>query len=318
MLLITGAAGFIGRSLMDSLAASGERARCLLHRRVPEGGLPAGMEPAFGDLASGQGLDEALKGVDAVIHLAGTTKALTPADYYRGNARATETLVRALAGRGVRFVHVSSLAAAGPGVILDEAAPPRPMGHYGRSKLEGERIVRMFLPEAVIVRPPVVYGPRDTDVFRMLKPISEGWFVEIAGGERWFSAIYVRDLVKGLLTALRAPRASGIYFMAHRKPASWSQLCAAAAAIMGRPAPRTVRVPYPVAYAAGACAEMWARITRTAGIVSREKVAEARCKSWICDPRRASDELGFGADTGLEQGLAETLTWYKEAGWLTY
>ena len=53
-------------------------------------------------------------GVDTVIHLAGVTKALHAADYYAGNVRATEKLARALAGRGLRLVHVSSLAAIGP------------------------------------------------------------------------------------------------------------------------------------------------------------------------------------------------------------
>ena len=72
------------------------------------------------------------------------------------------------------------------------------------------------MPDAVIVRPPVVYGPRDTDVFQLLKSISKGLVLEIAGGERWFSAIYVEDLVEGLLAAARAPGAAGrAYFLAH-------------------------------------------------------------------------------------------------------
>ena len=57
---------------------------------------------------------------------------------------------------------------------------------------------------------------------------------------------------------------------------------------------------------------------RWPGIVSREKVAEAQCMSWTCDCTRAAAELGFQAATSLEEGLAETLAWYKEAGWLKY
>jgi nucleoside-diphosphate-sugar epimerase len=86
---------------------------------------------------------------------------------------------------------------------------------------------------------------------------------------------------------------------------------------MGRD-PRVLRVPVAVAHAVGYSAEVWSRITRKPGIVSREKVAEAQCMSWTCDSGRAAAELGFQAATSLEDGLAETLAWYKEAGWLKY
>jgi nucleoside-diphosphate-sugar epimerase len=82
--------------------------------------------------------------------------------------------------------------------------------------------------------------------------------------------------------------------------------------------PRVVTLPFPVAHAVGACAELWARVCGKPGIVSREKIAEARCMAWTCDTTRAADELGFVAPTSLDEGLARTLAWYKEAGWLTY
>jgi nucleoside-diphosphate-sugar epimerase len=190
--------------------------------------------------------------------------------------------------------------------------------HYGKSKLEAERIVRRLMPDAVIVRPPVVYGPRDTDVFQLLKSISKGFVLEIAGGDRWFSAIYVEDLVEGLMAASRAPHAGGrAYFLTHSKPISWTEFGAIAAGIMGR-RPRVLRVPVAAAYGVAYCAEMWSRVTRVAGILSREKIAEAQCAAWICDHRRASAELHFEARTSLGAGLAKTLAWYREAGWLKY
>jgi nucleoside-diphosphate-sugar epimerase len=279
------------------------------------------VESAVADLAGGQGVEQALRGVDTVIHLAGVTKALSPAGYYAGNAGATETLARALHGRGVRLVHVSSLAAIGPsldGRPVDEDAAPHPVSTYGKSKLESERVVRGLLPEAVIVRPPVVYGPRDTAVFQILKSVARGLVLEIAGGERWFSAIYVEDLVDGLWVAARDAQATGrAYFLTHRKPVSWRELGSAAGLIMGRQ-PRTLRVPVSAAGAIGWLAEKWSHITRNPAIISREKVSEACCRYWICDPARAAAELGFEAPTPIETGLAKTLAWYKEAGWLKY
>ena len=326
MILVTGGTGFIGAHLLETLADMGESVRALVRTRMPRRSrvprtLPAGVDTVYGDLASGAGLAEALAGADVVIHLAGVTKALRPQDYYDGNVRATEQLVHAMAGKGMRLVHVSSLAAIGPatpGVPQVEDAEPHPLTHYGKSKLLAERVVRDLAPDAVIVRPPVVYGPRDTDVFPLLKSISKGLVLEIAGGERWFSAIYVKDLVGGLLAAARTPRAGGrTYFLAHAKPVSWRQLAASAARIMAR-TPRVVTLPFPVAYAVGACAEVWARVCGKPGIVSREKIAEARCMAWTCDTTRAAGELGFVAPTSLDEGLEQTLAWYKEAGWLTY
>jgi dihydroflavonol-4-reductase len=325
MILVTGGTGFIGRHLLEKLVAQGETVRALVRRtvvthRFPRS-LPAGVETVYGDLVSGAGLAEALRGAEVVIHLAGVTKALRTQDYYTGNVRATEQLAHAMAGRGMRLVHVSSLAAMGPatpGAPLAEDAEPHPLTNYGRSKLDAERVVRNLAPDAVIVRPPVVYGPRDTDVFQLLKSISKGLVLEISGGDRWFSAIYVKDLVEGLLAAAGAPRAAGrAYFLAHAKPVSWRQLGGAAARIMAR-TPRVLTVPFAVANLVGACGELWSRLSGKPGIVSREKIAEARCMAWTCDTGRAASELGFVAPTSLDEGLAATLAWYKEAGWLTY
>ncbi len=315
MILITGGSGFIGGHLAEALGAGGKAVRCLVRRKCDLAGCA---EVVLGDLVSGAGVEQALEGVDLVIHLAGVTKALAVDDYYAGNARGTERLALAVAARGIRLVHVSSLAAAGPsldGTPVREDDEARPLTHYGKSKLEGERIVRRLVPDAVIVRPPVVYGPRDTDVFQILKPLTQGIALQIGGGERWFSAIYVGDLVEGLIAASSA--SGGTYYLANGTPVSWSGLREATARIVGRNA-RVVRVPAAMAYAAGLGAEVWARLTGEPGIISREKVAEARCPYWTCDTGRAAAEIGFEARTSLDAGLAQTLQWYREAGWLKY
>jgi nucleoside-diphosphate-sugar epimerase len=266
-------------------------------------------------------VEEALEGVDLVIHLAGTTKALRVEDYYLGNVRATEKLALAVARRGIRMVHVSSLAAMGPnleGTPVREDDEARPLMHYGKSKLEGERIVRRLVPDAVIVRPPVVYGPRDTDVFQVLKPLSRGIAVQFGSGERWFSAIYVGDLVEGLIAASSSTLAGGrTYFLANSTPVSWGELRDSASRIMGRET-RVLRIPAAAAYAAGFGAEVWAWLTGKPGIISRDKVTEALCPYWTCETRRAAAEIGFEARTSLDAGLALTLAWYREAGWLKY
>ena len=214
MILVTGGNGFIGRHVVDRLAREGEPVRALVRRPTE---FPSGVETALGDLASNAGLAEAARDVSTVIHIAGVTQALRQDLYYAGNVRATENIARAVAGRQVRFVHVSSLAAAGPcgpGESLHEDAVPAPLTWYGKSKLQGELAARALIPEAVVVRPPVVYGPRDVAVYSILKSVSRGVVPQIAGGERWFSMVYIDDLVNGLLAAARHPRAPGrTYFV---------------------------------------------------------------------------------------------------------
>jgi dihydroflavonol-4-reductase len=326
MFLVTGGTGFIGSHLVQKLCERGIRVRCLVRapgtRRLNRADtIPSGVDVVEVDWATGQGIEAALDGVETVIHLAGSTKALAPADFYAGNAEATNTLARLLAGRPIRFLHVSSLAAAGPSpsnAPITEETEPHPVSLYGKSKLEGERLAARWRPDAVIVRPPMVYGPRDTDVFQIFNSIAKGLVLEISGGERWFSAIYVEDLVEGLIVAAAAPQAAGrTYFLAYPKVASWSELATIAARIMGK-RPRVVRIPPVVARAVAYSAEWWSRIKRKPGILSRDKVAEACCRAWTCDSRRAARELGFEAATPLEVGLARTLDWYKEAGWIRY
>ncbi len=320
MFLVTGGTGFIGTHLVDALCARREPVRCLVRSNRK---LPAGVEPAQGDLVSGKGLEQAVQGAGTIFHLAGVTKAVSRDEYYSGNVHATENLAKTVAKNSgdVRFVYVSSLAAIGPslnGAPVSEDAEPHPITNYGKSKLEGERIVRALLPEAVIVRPAVVYGPRDTDVFQLFKSIAQGFAVEMAGGERWVQAIYVKDLVAGILAAVESPQAAGrAYFLAHAKAISWTELRSVAAGVMHK-RPRVLRIPAPLAFAVGGCAELWSRVSRKPSIISRETVREALCERWTCETRRASQELGFDARTSLEAGIAETLAWYKEAGWLKY
>jgi len=256
MILITGGTGFIGSHLVEAACARGEKLRCLIRRdsfkRHPFA-LPAEAEIAFGDLVSGEGLREALEGAGAVIHLAGVTKALSTSEFYSGNARATENLARAVAGRGVRLVHVSSLAAIGPAAMARRS--PRTPNRIPLRTTENPSWKGADCAGAGS-------GRGDRAAGRGLRPARHGRAGNLQvdqqglgagdlGGERWFQAIYVKDLADGLLAAARTPQAGGrAYFLAHAKAVSWSELSSAAARIM-RKRTRVLRIPAPLAYAAG-------------------------------------------------------------------
>jgi nucleoside-diphosphate-sugar epimerase len=198
------------------------------------------------------------------------------------------------------LVHVSSLAASNP------------VSAYGASKLAGEELVRKsaIADRAVIVRPPVVYGPGDTDVLQFFRTVAAGWIVN---PDQRVSIIHVDDLVESLI---RSPEAVGrTICVANPDPVSWGALGELAARLMARKA-RIVRLPGWTTWLAAVGSESMGRITGKPSILSRDKLHEARQPQWICDS--SSSLPGFQTRLSLEEGVAQTLAWYKDSGWLRY
>jgi dihydroflavonol-4-reductase len=322
--LVTGSTGFIGSHLVERLVELGCRVRCLVRRTSSLRYLPAGaVELVYGDLAGGEGLTAALRDVTTVFHLAGVTKAHNPARYYEGNVDTTGCLYRAMEALPQppsRIVVVSSLAAIGPsadGTPLAEDAPPHPLTHYGRSKLAAEQMLAHspLFSRTVMVRPAVVYGPRDPDVFEIFRSVWRGVFLTIGRRDSYFSYIYVRDLVEALLAAAQSPAAGRAYFAASTAPVSWRNFSSEIARAAHRRF-HTLAVPASAAYLVAFLAEWGAQLRKRPSILSREKIKEARCRYWVCDVSRARAELGFVASTPLSEGVAETLAWYKRSEWI--
>jgi nucleoside-diphosphate-sugar epimerase len=205
------------------------------------------------------------------------------------------------------------------GVPLREDAEPHPLTHYGKSKLEGELALRQseVSSRATVVRPPVVYGPRDVDVYQVFKAAASGAQVRIGKPESYFSFIYVADLVDGLILAAHDEAVGKTYFLANPNPVSWSEFGATAALTMVKKI-RTLTFPVWAAYLAGSLADLLSRLTGRPGILSRDKILDARQRYWTCDPARAAADLGFHTQTSLREGVAATLEWYREAQWLSY
>ncbi|MCX6625726.1 MAG: NAD-dependent epimerase/dehydratase family protein [Acidobacteria bacterium] len=327
-ILVTGATGFIGSHLCERLISEGAHVRCLVrpitsrgHRFLP----PSGASPILGNLVSGSGLESAVEGVDIIFHLAGVTKALRAADYYAGNCQSTENLLRACERSYVRprFIHISSLAAAGPSpnsTPVRESDEPHPVSDYGRSKLQAETAVRnsALASRATVVRPPVVYGPRDADVFEAFRAISRGYMVHIGSGESYFSFIHVWDLVDGLVQLAYLDSAGGrTYHLANPKPISWREFAEVSARIMMRGV-KVLNVPLQAALLVGYCADFAARVRRRPNILSAEKVREAAHRYWTCDTSLAESELGYKPELSFREGATSTLAWYREEGWLNF
>lgn len=339
--LLTGGTGFVGSHVAEALVAAGHPVRCTVRARSDTRWLdPLGVETTPLDLASGSGAPEALAGVGTVIHVAGLTRARDPGLYRRVNAEATGRLAAEAAAAGVRsFIFVSSLAARGP----DGAGGP--VGAYGRSKREAEERLRSAAGamSVTVLRPPGVYGPRDTDLLPLFRMAARGWLVAPRGGAP-LQPLYATDAALAVLAAAfpagggqgpgggrPAPAGGstveangppeggrpgfGPYPIAERARYGWEEVGAGLGRALGRRV-RLVRLPAAVFEAAGAAAEAVARLLGRRPVFDRRRARDVARYGYTCDPAPAERALGWWAETPLEEGLARTAAWYRDAGWL--
>lgn len=324
--LLTGASGFVGSHVLESLVSRGIDTAVLVRSSSKRDFIAPYLDRiqvCTGSILDRTGLDHALEGITHVIHCAGLTRARRPEEFFEGNHIGTRNVVEAVNSHGdhiKRLVYISSLAAAGPcrlGERLSEDRPARPVSVYGTSKLMAEReVVGRCRTDYVVLRPPAVYGPRDDGFLSLFQVVKMRVRPSFIGGIKQMSFLYVKDLAEAILQVLLHPQAAGkTYFVAGREVVSPQDFMAMIARSMGV---RVVSVPIPVQLMWPVCAlqELMARITNRPVIVNRQKYAEFCSQAWVCDPSRIERELGVVCPTPLREGIQETIRWYRQHGWL--
>ncbi len=320
--VVTGATGFIGSHLAEALVRAGWHVRCPVRDPARAHWLRAlPVELVKADLTVPETLDGIFAGAQVVFHLAGLTRALRAEEFFAANVTGTANLLRALgrADGGCRkLVFLSSLAAAGPsrpGIPRTEDDPPVPVSVYGKSKrLAEEQVVGACPVDWVILRPPIVYGPRDLEGLLYFRVVKLG-VRPVLCTERYFSLIYVGDLVRAIILAAEAAPPRAIYHVADPEPCSFRALADRIGRVMGRSGP-VLPAPGWAFRLAGALADLTARLRRRPMVFSYDKAVEMTAGDWVCDCRRVEAELGFRTEVSLEQGLRETYSWYRSAGYL--
>ena len=266
-ILVTGLGGFIGSSLAPALEARGHEVR------------GAGREVAV--------LADAFRGCDAVVHLANIAHEAAPPELlWRVNVEGSARAAELAAASGVRrFVYLSSI----------KAESPAPSDRYGAAKLAAEREIARVASrsglEAVILRPPLVYGPRvRANFLRLLQAIDRGWPLPLAAIENRRSLVYVGNLCDAIAACIEGSVSAKIFFVADGEPVSTPQLCREIGAALGRPA-RLFRFPPRLLEALPGMT----RLTR----------------SLVGDDSPLRRELDWKAPYTLQQGLRATVEWYR-------
>jgi dihydroflavonol-4-reductase len=322
--LLTGGTGFIGSHLAEEMIRAGWHVRGLVRR--PEKlrwlrGLD--VEIVKGDVEDPSSLPSALEDVEVVLHCAGLTKARSRREYMKANAEGAEALVKAsVQARVRRFVYCSSQAAAGPSTPdqpRTEEDLPKPLTDYGLSKLAGEEAVRACTGqiEWIIVRPPVVFGPRDEQflsLFRMVKRTK--LFPTFGRDERYYSWIYVRDLVSALRLASEIEAGVGeVYFIADKTPVTWREVSQLAASHWNTRA-HALSLPLIALRTVALFSEGMEFLRGKAALFNRQKLSEIIAPGWVVSSEKIHRVLGFQCATPLKNAVHESIDWYEKQGWL--
>jgi nucleoside-diphosphate-sugar epimerase len=306
---LTGATGFVGGAIARRLSESGYRLRLLARR-------PAALPPLAGETVTIEGaLDERdslarlMEGADAAVHAAGAIKAIDAGEFERVNREGAAAVAEAAHAAGIdRFVLISSIAARSPLVSA-----------YAASKRAGEaEVLHRLADKVTILRPPVVYGPRDRETLPMFRAARLGLFPIPGPPEARLSFIHVDDFAGAVAACLAAPQApSGVHEPDDgvRAGYGWQEILAAFGAVFGR-TPRAVYVPLPLLHLAARASVAAARLTGRPQMLRPDKVNELRHPDWVCRDSRLAETAGWHAQYRLEEGFRDTARWYRAHGWL--
>lgn len=321
--LITGASGFVGGRLRQALLEAGADVVAIRRRSSPEPSEGRSVEADYADVARLEAVvrDER---PDVVYHVAGATKGVAYEDFQRANVMPTRNLLAALeaAHPGVkRFVLVSSLAAYGPSTAARphrEEHEPAPIEHYGRSKLEAERVLADEAKAVTwtIIRPGGVYGPGDVDYFNLFREIEGRRNVYFGNRERWFSGVYVDDCVRAIVAAAYADAAANqAYFICDGVPVTWGTFQEAIVRASGRKV-LTLNLPEVLVDVAAVFGELATKIDGKPRLFNKQKAKMGAQEAWTCQHDAARRDFGYEPQVDVERGVALALAWYRNNGWL--
>jgi nucleoside-diphosphate-sugar epimerase len=313
---MTGATGFIGWHVARRFVENGWQVRALVRPDSPRP-VPEGVERIVASLRAADVI-AAASGADLLIHMAGVVGIQSADEFRRSNVEATAEVAKAAQRLGVRLVHMSSLGATGPGRPDDpptEDSPLHPVNLYGESKRDAEHLVRSARDlEWTIIRPTLVYGPRDRNFFPMFRLARRGIF-PIPSATAVYNVVHVGDVTRLVEIAATSPAAlQETFFAGHPHQVTLRELMAPLAPIYGQ-----LFRPFPIPKSALWLGAQIGSGAQKLGInvpIDRARWNEMRSPGFVCRVDKARERLGFVATIELSEGLRETAEWYERAGWI--
>ena len=330
--LVTGASGFIGSFLVEEGLKRGfaitAGIRHYSSKEYLKNPIIHFLELDFSSIEKIMETLETCKSIGVsfryIIHCAGITKAGKKEEYFRVNAQNTQNFIQALILTDMmpeKFIYMSSLAAFGPGDPLTMnpvrlSDTPNPIESYGKSKLEAEKYIRSLdsFPW-LIFRPTGVYGPREKDYFVFFKTMNRGLETYIGSQQQILTFIYVKDLARLSFDALVSPIVRKSYFISDGREYDTRTFSDITKKILQK---RTIKITVPriiVKQLASGLEKIYG-LWNTIPTLNSDKYNVMSSINWRCETDPLQTDFGFVAEYDLENGIRETIDWYKTEHWL--
>lgn len=330
--LIVGAGGFIGSWLVEEALARGYDVWAGIRRSTSKKWIDRpGVSFLYLDFENPASLPSALSTAlppgerwDYIVYNLGATKCLRFADFSHINYDYLRSFTDALHSAGMepeKLLYMSSLSVMGPGDEktyrpFDEKSVPQPNTRYGASKLKAEMWLATCGIPNIIFRPTGLYGPRDHDYFLMLESIAKGFDFSVGYRCQTLTFLYAADLARAVFDALEKGPARRTYCLAEGRSYTQKEFRDIARRLMGRRLVVPVRMPLWAVKAVSALAEKWGVIRLKPSTLNRDKYRIMKQRNWNVDSSAAHRDFGFSPRVSLEEGLRQSIDWYKANGWL--
>jgi nucleoside-diphosphate-sugar epimerase len=326
--LVTGATGAVGLPVVRILVESGYTVRTLSLDAVPKDAWPTGVDVSLGDVTDAETVQQAIQGVNVVIHLAAILHKDNPSPemrnkYERINVGGTATVVDAAIKAGVkRMVFSSTIAVYGPsfGRVLNEESAATPDTLYSQTKLAAEKIVltakrKDGQPLGTVLRFGAVYGARIKGNYqRLVHALSRVQFISIGDGHNRRTLVYERDVARAVMLAMQHPTAAGkIYNVSDGQFHTVTEINDVICETLGHSRLPRLSIPIlPARLVAGGLEDV-------AGLIGlRSPIVRATIDKYIedvaVDSQRIQTELGFMPLYNLQTGWQETIQELRKSG----
>ncbi|MCA3448446.1 MAG: complex I NDUFA9 subunit family protein [Rhodobacter sp.] len=310
LVTIYGGSGFIGRYIARRMAKEGWRVRVAVRRPnealfVRPYGVVGQVEPVFCNIRDDASVRAVMQGADAVVNCVGVLNEVGRNGFDAVQAEGAGRVARIAAELGVgRLVQLSAI-----GADADSSSA------YARSKAAGEDAVRRAFPEAVILRPSVVFGAEDQFFNRFAAMTRFGPLLPVVGAETRFQPVYVDDVAQAAVKAVLGEAAPGIYELGGPDVHSFRALMQKMLQVVQRRR-LIVNIPFFVARIMGGAFDLLQTLTLglfTNGLITRDQVRNLAQDNVVSPRARGLADLGI-APTPMDAVLPEYLWRYRPSG----
>ncbi len=330
-ILVTGATGFIGSHLVEKLAKEGHKIRILVKKKEENISLrnetlkilkELNVDMQIGDLEDRLSLEGITKDIDVVFHLGAIARpmAIPNRRYFEVNEKGTLNLLEVCKNKKIKkIVIMSSVSAVGPtkdGNAVNEKTRCMPVDTYGWSKLAQEKVAEKYFKEynmpIVLLRPPMVFGPRDMEMLKLFKAVDKRFF-PIHCDKKVMEFLYVKNLVNACILAMENGKNGETYHITNGEHYSINEIIRAMEKAKKK---RVFPIKFPKwsFVLVGGFLEILGNIFNFRPPFRHDTIKWMTEKFWYSDMSKARRELDYNPKISLEEGIRETAEYYEKRG----